>query len=85
MQGILYVFHGSRIPEAIDANVSFFQLVKEQIEVPLQEMCFLELAEPDISQGIERLVNQGGGKHINCSGSPFECGPLLQRHSRKNN
>ncbi|MED1674917.1 sirohydrochlorin chelatase [Pallidibacillus thermolactis] len=60
MQGILYVFHGSRIPEAIDANVSFFQLVKEQIEVPLQEMCFLELAEPDISQGIERLVNQGG-------------------------
>lgn len=62
MQGILYISHGSRMAEATAEAVTCITGVKEQVDVPLQEICFLELAEPDVEQGIEKLVNQGASK-----------------------
>jgi sirohydrochlorin ferrochelatase len=62
MQGVLYVCHGSRIPEALSENTSFIQSVMKGIDVPLQELCFLELAVPDILQGIDRLAANGATK-----------------------
>ncbi|WP_085993112.1 sirohydrochlorin chelatase [Oceanobacillus senegalensis] len=59
MKGILYVSHGSRIPEACQEAVDFLSLVKTQVEVELQEICFLELAEPNVEQGMERLIKLG--------------------------
>ncbi|TVP84731.1 MAG: sirohydrochlorin chelatase [Alkalicoccus sp.] len=59
MQGVLYVGHGSRVEKARRQAQNFMESVQEQVDVPLQEICFLELAEPDISQGIEKLVSRG--------------------------
>ncbi|ASN06793.1 sirohydrochlorin chelatase [Virgibacillus necropolis] len=62
MQGVLYVSHGSRISEATSEAVTCITSVQQQVEVPLQEICFLELAEPDVEQGIDNLVNQGASR-----------------------
>lgn len=59
MQGILYVSHGSRVPEAIAEAISCVSSVRKQVDAPLQEICFLELAEPNVEQGIETLVSRG--------------------------
>ncbi|UOR12801.1 sirohydrochlorin chelatase [Halobacillus amylolyticus] len=59
MQAVLYVSHGSRVEKARKEAVSLIQSVQERIDVPLQETCFLELAEPDMAQGIKNLVERG--------------------------
>ncbi|WP_411843093.1 sirohydrochlorin chelatase [Salinicoccus sp. HZC-1] len=59
MRGILYVSHGSRIKEARQEALSFIESVKSQVDVALQETCFLELAEPDLKQGVNTLVEKG--------------------------
>lgn len=40
MRGVLYVSHGSRVPEAVNEAKAFIDLVKEQVDVELQETCF---------------------------------------------
>lgn len=59
MRGVLYVSHGSRVPDAVNEAKAFIDLVKEQVDVALQETCFLELTSPDLSQGFQRLVDKG--------------------------
>lgn len=59
MLGILYVCHGSRDQDAITEVRSFISSVMEEINVPLQEYCFLELTEPSIDQGIVKLLSLG--------------------------
>jgi len=59
MQGVLYVSHGSRVKEATDEAKTFIHSVMEQVDAELQEICFLELAEPTVEQGITALVNKG--------------------------
>lgn len=59
MQGILYISHGSRIKEATSEAMACITAVKQQINIPLQAVCFLELAEPNVSQGIDYLVSKG--------------------------
>ncbi|AQQ53578.1 sirohydrochlorin chelatase [Planococcus lenghuensis] len=59
MQGVLYVSHGSRVEEARREAIEFMQSVRQRVDVALQEICFLELAEPDIAEGIERLIDRG--------------------------
>lgn len=62
MQSVLYVSHGSRDPEAIAEARAFLTTVMQQIDVPLQEICFLEISSPSIEQGIETLAEQGATK-----------------------
>ncbi|SFJ94599.1 sirohydrochlorin ferrochelatase [Halobacillus dabanensis] len=62
MEAVLYVSHGSRKEEATEEARQFLLTVQNEIDVPLYEICFLELAEPDVLQGIERLVEKGAGK-----------------------
>ncbi|MFD2926147.1 sirohydrochlorin chelatase [Halobacillus naozhouensis] len=62
MEAVLYVSHGSRVEKARKEAVSFLQSVQKRVDVPLQETCFLELAEPDMAQGIENLVRRGATK-----------------------
>lgn len=62
MEAVLYVSHGSRRKEATEEARHFLQTVHQQIEVSLFEICFLELAEPDVLEGIERLVKKGAVK-----------------------
>ncbi|WP_226665786.1 sirohydrochlorin chelatase [Metabacillus litoralis] len=58
-QAVLYVCHGSRVPKARDEAVEFIQLVKPKVNAPIQEVCFLELAEPSIDEGFRSCVEQG--------------------------
>lgn len=59
MQGVLYVSHGSRVAEAVEEATSLIERVQAKVNIPLQETCFLELAEPDIFEGFRKLVHQG--------------------------
>lgn len=59
MRGVLYVSHGSRVAEATAEAIEFIEDVQRKIDIPLQEVCFLELAEPTVAQGIEILVKKG--------------------------
>ena len=59
MRGVLYVSHGSRVPDAVNEATDFIDLVKAQVNVPLQETCFLELTSPNLAQGFQRLVDKG--------------------------
>ncbi|GGH88489.1 sirohydrochlorin ferrochelatase [Pullulanibacillus pueri] len=59
MQGVLYVSHGTRLPEGLKEAKAFLQGVQKKIPAPLQQVCFLELASPTIEEGIEALVQKG--------------------------
>ncbi|KEZ54190.1 sirohydrochlorin chelatase [Metabacillus indicus] len=62
IQAVLYVCHGSRIRQACDEAVSFIRRVQPHIEADIQEICFLELAEPSIEEGFAACVRKGAGK-----------------------
>ncbi|MFJ7731791.1 sirohydrochlorin chelatase [Lysinibacillus sp. NPDC097231] len=59
MQAILYIAHGSRVRAGVEQAVTFLKSVQQEIEIPIQEICFLELATPTIAEGIDRCINQG--------------------------
>ncbi|WP_409366683.1 sirohydrochlorin chelatase [Lysinibacillus sp. 38-6] len=59
MQAILYVAHGSRVKAGVEQAVAFLQRVQQDIHLPIQEICFLELAQPTIAEGIDSCVRQG--------------------------
>lgn len=62
MQAILYVAHGSRVKAGIDEALRFIDQVKSRVAVSIQEVSFLELAEPTILQGVAQCVQQGATK-----------------------
>lgn len=45
--------------EATKEAIEFVTSVQELVNIPLQEICFLELADPNVTQGINNLVKQG--------------------------
>ncbi|WP_035712578.1 sirohydrochlorin chelatase [Salibacterium aidingense] len=58
-QGVLYVGHGTRVPEGSRQLKAFVEEAKKEIPCPIQETCFLELSEPNILEGAKRCVEQG--------------------------
>src|SRR5690625_6901011 len=63
MQAVLYVGHGSRIKAGVEEATQFIERCKSLIDVPIQEICFLELAKPNIAAGIAMCV-ASGATHI---------------------
>ena len=59
MKAVLYICHGSRIGEANEQAISFIQQVMKRVDIPIQEIGFLELTEPTIAGGFERCVKKG--------------------------
>ena len=59
MNAILYICHGSRVKEASEQAISFVRRIIKKVEVPIQEVAFLELSPPNVAQGFERCVEQG--------------------------
>ncbi|GGE29398.1 sirohydrochlorin ferrochelatase [Pullulanibacillus camelliae] len=59
MQAVLYVSHGTRLPEGKREAIRFIETVQQQIDVSLQEISFLELSSPTIAEGVAHLVSQG--------------------------
>ena len=62
MQAVLYVAHGSRVKKGVKEAKFFLQQTIEKVEISIQEICFLELAEPTILQGVENCVKRGATK-----------------------
>ncbi|MEY9975567.1 sirohydrochlorin chelatase [Lysinibacillus sp. RC79] len=59
MQAILYIAHGSRVKAGVEQAVTFLKSVQQEIEIPIQEISFLELATPTIAEGIASCINRG--------------------------
>ncbi|ODG91315.1 MULTISPECIES: sirohydrochlorin chelatase [Bacillaceae] len=59
MDAILYVCHGSRVKSAVHSAIQFVKKVQKQIDCPIQEISFIELAEPSISVGLENCLRKG--------------------------
>lgn len=64
MQAILYVCHGSRIAKARAEASDFVEQCKANIDVPIQELCFIELAHPNIVTGIDICVQKGASRIV---------------------
>ncbi|WP_338754495.1 sirohydrochlorin chelatase [Bacillus sp. FJAT-52991] len=64
MKAVLYVCHGSRVKKGREEALAFIEQSKPFMDVPIQEACFLELAEPTIEQGFARCVEQGATEII---------------------
>ncbi|MEK4230396.1 sirohydrochlorin chelatase [Solibacillus sp. FSL H8-0538] len=62
MIAVLYIAHGSRVKKGVEEAKQFLQQTIAQVDVPIQEISFLELAEPTILQGIEKCVARGAKK-----------------------
>lgn len=59
MKAILYIGHGTRSKKGAQEAKAFLQRIIERVEVPIQEISFLELTEPLIDQGFHRCVDRG--------------------------
>ncbi|MFJ7935857.1 sirohydrochlorin chelatase [Sporosarcina sp. NPDC096371] len=62
MQAVLYVGHGSRIQAGVEEAIQFIEDCQVLIDVPIQEICFLELASPSVDEGITKCVDRGATK-----------------------
>ncbi|MEH6936268.1 sirohydrochlorin chelatase [Bacillus sp. JJ664] len=59
MDAILYICHGSRVQSAVHSAINFVKKVQKQIECQIQEISFIELAEPSIYEGLHNCIQQG--------------------------
>ncbi|MDV6377828.1 sirohydrochlorin chelatase [Sporosarcina sp. GW1-11] len=59
MRAILYICHGSRVKKGQQAALAFIEKTMETNAAPIQEACFLELAEPSIAEGVTRCIERG--------------------------
>ncbi|HEU5138496.1 MAG TPA: sirohydrochlorin chelatase [Bacillales bacterium] len=59
MQAVLFVGHGSRVKAGSRQAADFIRKCMDEIDVPIREFCFLELAEPSIEEGMARCVEKG--------------------------
>ncbi|MFF2875320.1 sirohydrochlorin chelatase [Gottfriedia sp. NPDC057991] len=59
MDAILYICHGSRVKSAVHSAIQFVKKIQKQIDYPIQEISFIELAEPSISVGLENCLRKG--------------------------
>ncbi|MBT2640010.1 sirohydrochlorin chelatase [Bacillus sp. ISL-39] len=59
MKAILYIGHGTRSKKGESEAKAFVQRVMDRIDVPIQEISFLELTDPLIAEGFARCVERG--------------------------
>ena len=82
MEAVLYICHGSRIREASEQAISFIHQVMKKVNIPIQEIGFLELSEPTIAQSFERCVDKGATNDHCYTHSPFDCSTCKNRYSK---
>ncbi len=63
-EAILYICHGSRLKQAQEQATAFVQALMSEKLAPIQEYCFLELAQPTIEEAFRACVEKGATKII---------------------
>lgn len=64
MRAVLYVSHGTRVKKGVQQAEAFVQACMDRTSADIQEVCFLELVDPGIPEGIKRCVVQGATEII---------------------
>ncbi|MBF7148022.1 sirohydrochlorin chelatase [Bacillus toyonensis] len=64
MKAILYICHGSRLRAAKEEAIQFITTCMSRIEAAIQEVCFLELANPSIEEGFRTCAKRGATEII---------------------
>lgn len=59
MDAILYICHGSRVQSAVHSAINFVKKVQKQINCQIQEISFIELADPSIYEGLHTCIKRG--------------------------
>lgn len=59
MKAVLYIGHGTRSKKGADEARAFVARVSERVDVPIQEISFLELTDPSIEEGFRQCVERG--------------------------
>ncbi|MCH1624038.1 sirohydrochlorin chelatase [Ferdinandcohnia quinoae] len=59
MEAILYIAHGTRSKKGASEAIDFIERVMNRIDIPIQEMSFLELTKPLINEGFKRCIARG--------------------------
>lgn len=58
-KAVLYVFHGSRLKEAKEEAITFFNHCQQKSPFSIQHYAFLELADPSIEVSVKQCVEAG--------------------------
>ena len=64
MRAVLFISHGSRLPQTEDEVRAFVGRLKKRSRVPIFEYAYLEIARPSIPEGIDMCVGQGAREVI---------------------
>jgi sirohydrochlorin ferrochelatase len=62
MKAILYIGHGTRSKKGAGEAIDFVERVMARIDIPIQEVSFLELTDPSITEGFARCVERGANE-----------------------
>ena len=64
MKAVLFISHGSRLPQTEEEVREFVGRLKRRSHVPIFEYAFLEIAHPSIPEGIDICVDKGAAEII---------------------
>lgn len=64
MQAVLYVSHGSRVKKGVSQATQFIESCMARVPLDIQEICYLELVDPDIAAGVIRCIERGATEII---------------------
>jgi sirohydrochlorin ferrochelatase len=64
MKAVLYICHGTRIKEGARQAAAFIEKTMPLVDAQIQEICYLELSEPSIAEGLASCVQKGATEII---------------------
>jgi len=59
MDAVVYIGHGSRLKEGIEHFKKFIASVQKEINIPVQEIAYLEINAPTIEDTMEKVIKNG--------------------------
>ncbi|WP_046180250.1 sirohydrochlorin chelatase [Domibacillus tundrae] len=59
MKAVLYICHGTRVKEGAKQAADFIKETMPLVDAPIQEICYLELSEPSIEEGLRACIERG--------------------------
>lgn len=64
MKAVLYICHGTRVKAGAKQAADFIRRTMPLVKADIQEICYLELSEPSIEEGVRACVERGATEII---------------------